>query len=350
MCPTPCCQFKGKREEMKGEKQVQLGNLDNMTVQQLQELLDRQQKLLSKQRFLLTLPDGGQKVKEFAAKLQHMISQRQNGYSTQNQPPPHPESSTRQQPSDQNRQTDSVTDLQSATDITYGAVPKSGVLSGKGEAVDSTAELSNAIDSLVLSELTAPRMTDKCDDRPNDEGNLETRFPNSYEKIIKQNQTSAPKRIRFKPNSSLKIADIQQLPDEYKWRSRSTASGSSDSVPVAFQPSSSAAVDSKKAATAGKVPEESAVVGLQYKYHGAKEIGLQESLALQKQQKENLEKIQTLHAAERLAERLNIKTVDYNPSAMDMQYRNNPSSADDGDTYDTDSDDDAVDDDDDVPD
>ena len=32
------------------------------------------------------------------------------------------------------------------------------------------------------------------------------------------------------------------------------------------------------------------------------------------------QKIQTLHAAERLAERLNIKTGDYEPAVVDMEY------------------------------
>ncbi|XP_076443451.1 DNA-directed RNA polymerase II subunit GRINL1A-like [Babylonia areolata] len=316
---------------MEGEKQARVGNLDKMTLQQLRELLDRQEKLLSRQRFLHTLPDGGQKVKNFAARLQQLISQRQTESDIHAASQRHP--SARQKQSENRRTPSPASSVLSVTDPDSLAPESETVAPGNGDTTDGTAALSDAIDSMVISELAAPRMTNKLSsEKTESREDLEVRFQNSYENIMK-NQTAGSKKAPFKPNSSLKISDLHQLPDKYKCRSRPSTGGDSASRPPAPQAPDSSTTGSGKAA--GKVQEESAVVGPAYRFEGAKEIGLQESIRLQRQQQENLEKIQTLHAAERLAERLNIKTVDYNPSSLDMQYRSKALEEEDGD-YDSD--------------
>ncbi|XP_042349355.1 protein GRINL1A [Plectropomus leopardus] len=55
------------------ERQGQVGDLRHQSKEELQELLLRQEKILSNKRFLQSLPDKGKKIKDFAEKLQLAI-------------------------------------------------------------------------------------------------------------------------------------------------------------------------------------------------------------------------------------------------------------------------------------
>lgn len=55
------------------ERQGLVGDLRNQSKEELQELLLRQQKILSNKRFLQSLPDKGKKIKEFAEKVRLAI-------------------------------------------------------------------------------------------------------------------------------------------------------------------------------------------------------------------------------------------------------------------------------------
>ncbi|KAM8893939.1 protein GRINL1A [Spinachia spinachia] len=54
-------------------RQGQVGHLGTQSKDELQELIVRQEKILSNKRFLQSLPDKGRKIKEFAAKVRHAI-------------------------------------------------------------------------------------------------------------------------------------------------------------------------------------------------------------------------------------------------------------------------------------
>ncbi|XP_033840585.1 protein GRINL1A [Periophthalmus magnuspinnatus] len=55
------------------ERQGQVGDLTKHSKQDLQELLLRQEKILSNTRLIQTLPDKGEKIKEFAVKIQQAL-------------------------------------------------------------------------------------------------------------------------------------------------------------------------------------------------------------------------------------------------------------------------------------
>nr|XP_020464312.1 protein GRINL1A [Monopterus albus] len=58
---------------MSSERQGQVGDLTNQSKEQLQELLLRQEKILSNKRLLQTLPDKGKKISEFVEKVRLAI-------------------------------------------------------------------------------------------------------------------------------------------------------------------------------------------------------------------------------------------------------------------------------------
>lgn len=58
------------------ERQGQVGDLRHQSTEELQELLLRQEKILSNKRLLQTLPDKGKKIKEFAEKVRLAIEHR----------------------------------------------------------------------------------------------------------------------------------------------------------------------------------------------------------------------------------------------------------------------------------
>ncbi|KAM9860922.1 protein GRINL1A [Aulostomus maculatus] len=58
------------------ERQGQVGDLRSQSKEELQELLLRQNKILSNKRLLQTLPDKGKKIREFAERVQRAIEHR----------------------------------------------------------------------------------------------------------------------------------------------------------------------------------------------------------------------------------------------------------------------------------
>lgn len=89
--------------------------------------------------------------------------------------------------------------------------------------------------------------------------------------------------------SSLKISNIDDLPEAYKLKSKTSA----QVTPPEIFPQEEA---SKKTASLKeqRPAEDSAVQGPAYKFAGAKEISIRDSIGLQKQQREHLEVILVL--------------------------------------------------------
>ena len=86
--------------------------------------------------------------------------------------------------------------------------------------------------------------------------------------------------------SSLKVTDVKNLPDEYKFKSKPGTS-------VVSSPAEKDSQQVDRRAVSGRGPtkgqEESAVHGPSYKFQGAKEISVEDSILLQKQQREHLQ-------------------------------------------------------------
>lgn len=65
---------------MASEKQGYLGNLEDKSIQELQELLNREENILRKKKFVSSLPDKGKKIIEFRQKLLDLINKKQDLY------------------------------------------------------------------------------------------------------------------------------------------------------------------------------------------------------------------------------------------------------------------------------
>uniref|UniRef100_K1Q782 Protein GRINL1A n=1 Tax=Magallana gigas TaxID=29159 RepID=K1Q782_MAGGI len=65
---------------MASEKQGYLGNLEEKSIQELKELLTREENILRKKKFVSSLPDKGKKIIEFRQKLLNLISKKQDLY------------------------------------------------------------------------------------------------------------------------------------------------------------------------------------------------------------------------------------------------------------------------------
>lgn len=98
--------------------------------------------------------------------------------------------------------TPSVSNDQSTQEDSIGVQDRAGDRLGGGEATDTAADLSQYLESLTVSELAAPRMSsgEKVVLAPGDGGNVETRFQNSYETVMKRSAEDGTKRAPFKPN------------------------------------------------------------------------------------------------------------------------------------------------------
>ena len=94
--------------------------------------------------------------------------------------------------------------------------------------------------------------------------------------------------------SSLKIADIQQLPEEYKQKSRTNHNQSSSHV-TELDIQEAANQKATKLKRTERLHEESAVHGPMYKFSGAKEIPMVDSIWLQRERKKQLQVILCLY-------------------------------------------------------
>ena len=90
--------------------------------------------------------------------------------------------------------------------------------------------------------------------------------------------------------SSLKIVDIQQLPEEYKQKSRTNHNQSSSHV-TELDIQEAANQKATKLKRTERPHEESAVHGPVYKFSGAKEIPMVDSIWFQRERKKQLQVI-----------------------------------------------------------
>ncbi|KAK7489229.1 hypothetical protein BaRGS_00019481 [Batillaria attramentaria] len=326
--------------------QGHVGNLQQKTLTQLQELLDRQEKLLAKQKFLESLPDRGEKVKRFARTLRQLIEERQT--SSQDTGSLRVTSGIVQQKSPVKDRVSDFASLRDRSDpVRDGSTVagKDGQLSvlealsqPRGHFTDVVAESVHADgddqhrdEAAALSERLQEMVVSDAQDRERHTGTKqgaahntaggEVLFQNSYETVIRSNAENSGKRAPFKPNSTLKVATVKDLPQELKEKLRVASPQVSVQTKESSEKSCQEGVSDLKpvAASHPKVPEESAVHPPPYHFQKVKMISVEDSIELERQQRQELERIQAEHAAERLAERLHIKMDEYNAPSVDMQ-------------------------------
>jgi len=61
---------------MKNEKQVKLGNLHDLSVEELELLLEKQKKILKNSGFVNRLPDKGEKIRNLVARIEHVLAEK----------------------------------------------------------------------------------------------------------------------------------------------------------------------------------------------------------------------------------------------------------------------------------
>ncbi|XP_063432462.1 DNA-directed RNA polymerase II subunit GRINL1A-like [Mytilus trossulus] len=310
------------------------GYLSTKSVTELKELLERQEKLLKKVKFLKTLPDGGSKVQPFVEKLHRMISERTEtellestskqiiSHSTKENVKPKVITEVTDQMINKPVSKFKRQNLQQSRDE-----PKenkdikkdfSALVQNESESVLCNAEedlymelernTSNFLverDQVTIDDIgeTLEKMeissadTDRHETPPAEEHILS---------VIERTHRNR-KRDTLKLNRYLKISKIEDLPPDLR------------------NPNSkNMLTETKTKQTKKKVDsiwEESAVCPPKYKYSAAQEMSLQESMKLQEEQVRHREESQAIYAAEKLAEKLNIKLETFNPEGRNIVYR-----------------------------
>ncbi|XP_041370755.1 DNA-directed RNA polymerase II subunit GRINL1A-like [Gigantopelta aegis] len=310
------------------EKQGYLGNLDEKTLPELKELLQRQQKILLKTQFVANLPDKGEKIKKFIQKLTHLINQRTE--SSNIAPSTQPVAVVK--PS-------AFESLRDKSTITPHTADGHACVEKEQDMMDIADDLSREFERIAVSTEHAGK--------ENHNSNESGTYVNSYKRVIlKADQRE--KRTVFKPSSTLKISDINKLPDHYKCKSRfkqqqeNQMQTESSSAVDTFEKYSSVvfphhryvvrmdmnSTDGQTNPAQSRVADESAVNLPHYQFNSTKMISIEESIKLVDEQRKKQEEIQTRHAADRLAAQLHIKMDNYNPEGTDMKYRKEDSNTD----------------------
>ncbi|KAK5873944.1 hypothetical protein PBY51_018938 [Eleginops maclovinus] len=318
------------------ERQGRLGDLGKQSKEELQELLLRQEKILSNKRFLQSLPDKGKKIREFAEKVHLAIeysdederkqslvfaarkelqSKYQQAFTSQCAVPNAPSASH------QNRQSEAVAgdavtahvqeskalDEQQSQFVSRSAAGETMEMAAAGVSLNSDkrkkdGDLVEAFERVRLSETTTSENI-----TPRDNYFLKKQIPNQphYVTLLERTEnTSAPMKQRFKPH---------QLPD----RSDTSPSGSSPpsrssegSLPLSAQARRERDRKHLDDITSAKMPP--------LIYSPAKLLSLDESASLQQDQTKRQQELQAKLAAQKLSEGLKVSVGSYTPDGGPM--------------------------------
>ncbi|XP_070573333.1 DNA-directed RNA polymerase II subunit GRINL1A-like [Ptychodera flava] len=282
-------------------KQGELGNLENLTVPELTDLLKRQEKLLANEKFLQKLSDKGHKIRIFAERLQLMIKKRQQVEQAA-------ELFEKMKIDQENfpgvkNQLDSDDDEDD--DITESKEPD---VDSKGiEKTDSdSASNSNCheIEGRTLPEKSA---MDNYRGKPVKKISEFKKRMSTQPGIQPGNpflKTQTQKKDVFRPSKTLRS---NKLPDDIV-----------KPEPLPMKLSSDIQRD--------KVEEISAVMPPKIKHvDGSQLLEISESILLEQEQQKKYEELCAKQAAERLARRMNVTMEAYIPDQGDMAYREHES-------------------------
>ncbi|KAL5005062.1 hypothetical protein ScPMuIL_018518 [Solemya velum] len=235
------------------EKQGFIGNLENKTVLELKDMLHRQNNILKKRKFLKTLPDCGRKVYEFAEKLRdilvargvaatvEVLQQDEDMFENIKKVDAHNDSSRTDCTSiDQDEQNCGSSEVKyghhktsvdaetsptnkSGEDIPGTVRPSTGPDSGSTRTVEM--ELAQQLDRLGIKACREKGGRSWGEGDGGGEGDvdasLEWKCSAAYEKLIQKSQYMQDK-TSFLPFCSLKIHRVEDLPEEFKFRSRTS--------------------------------------------------------------------------------------------------------------------------------
>ncbi|XP_064609767.1 DNA-directed RNA polymerase II subunit GRINL1A-like isoform X2 [Liolophura sinensis] len=327
------------------EHQGYLGDLHTKSTVELMDLLRRQEAILQKQTFLRSLPDGGRKVRAFADTLQRIITERKEQEMCQTSQigedmqvrmlaentqvkSDSPSSVETAVPGNLKRATSQfakLRDKNTASGEVTEAKPSSTnedfCLRIQSLSVRDKVSMDTSEADAQLAQLMNTAQHNKVY-MMKEHPKQESETVNSYLKVMqKSEQASASKKEHFKPNSSLKIRTLEELPKEYRGTgvAKQTARDY-ESVNLQADPSggrnplTGRIMDVKTAESSATPPK--------YKYDRVRTVSLDESFQLQKVQAMKQEELRAQHAAMRLAGKIHVKMGVYNPEGkMAMAYR-----------------------------
>lgn len=162
-------------------------------------------------------------------------------------------------------------------------------------------EISSSVDSLFITKLQKITIADQSE--PSEEITSTENFP--------ELQTETPKKPHY-----MKVLEMRArnpAPPPHKFKTNVLPTQQSDSPSHCQRGQSSASSEERRRRARQHLDDITAARLLPLHHLPAQLLSIEESLALQKEQKQNYEEMQAKLAAQKLAERLNIKMQSYNP-------------------------------------
>ncbi|KAK5610889.1 hypothetical protein CRENBAI_024859 [Crenichthys baileyi] len=287
------------------ERQGRVGDLRNQSIAELQELLLRQQNILSNKRLLQTLPDKGKKNKDFAEKVRLAIEQRSED--------------ERRQSLVSGARAELLSEYHQAFSYQQRAVPLTSEAAclneeSEGAAGDDTQEgvntsLDKQQDQCVS---TVEIMKTAGDGDPlNCDQTKESKLEEAMDRVSlsetsaeKTETSAAPKKHKFRPN---------QLPDKNDGSplgSLSPGQSSGTASPLSAQARKERNRKHLDDITAAKLPP--------LHHSPAQLLSLDESAVLVREQIKKQQEMQAKLAAQKLSEGLKISMGSYTPDGGPM--------------------------------
>lgn len=333
-------------------RQGQVGDLRNHSKEELQELLLRQQKILSNSRLLQTLPDKGKKIKEFVENVRLAIehhdeeerrqslvsaartelqSKYQQAFTMQQRTTLNTQAASHQNrqheasagdvmqeretsPASANVQENNTLDDQQDQFISTAAAGETMETAAAGASLNSDqtkeGDLVEALERVRLSETStgfSSESKDPLNCTARDNYFLRQQIPKKPHYITvleKTEKTSAPRRQQFKPNQLPHRSDISPS------GSSSPNQSSEGSSPLSAQARREQDRKHLDDITAAKLPP--------LHHSPAQLLSLEESAALLKEQTKKQLELQAKLAAQKLSEGLKISMGSYTPDSGPM--------------------------------
>ncbi|KAM7406150.1 hypothetical protein PAMP_000548 [Pampus punctatissimus] len=326
------------------ERQGQVGDLRNQSKKELQELLLRQDKILSNKRLLQTLPDKGKKIREFAERVRLAIEQHneedkqrlvsaaraelQSKYqqaftmqqrAIQNAPAAVQSEAaagdTETSPVSIDMQENHTLDEQQEQFVSRVAAVETTATAAAGASLNSDGtkegDLVEALERVRLSETASTGFSSetkgplKCTARDNDSLRKQIPKKSHYITVLeKTEKMSASRKQKFKPNQLL------HLNDNSSSGSSSPNQSSEGSLPLSAQARMEWDKKHLDDITAAKLPP--------LHHQPAQLLSLQESAILMKEQTKKQQELQAKLAAQKLSEGLKISMGSYTPDGGPM--------------------------------
>ncbi|XP_036952007.1 protein GRINL1A [Acanthopagrus latus] len=316
------------------ERQGQVGDLRHQSREELQELLLRQEKILSNRRLVQTLPDKGKKIKEFAEKVRLAIehhdeeerrqslvsaartelqSKYQQAFTMQQRAVPAPEVKTSPASAD-GQQNNKTVDEQSEQFFFRAAAGETMETSAAGVSLNSDetkeGDLVEALGRVRLSETSSgfsSESKEPLNSTARDNYFFKEQIPKkpNYVTVLEKTERTSPlRKQKFKPNQLPHRSDI--LPSG----SSSPSQSSEGSSPISAQARRERDRKHLDDITAARLPP--------LHHNPAQLLSLEESAVLVKEQTKKQQELQAKLAAQKLSEGLKISMGSYTPDGGPM--------------------------------